>query len=259
MIKTFKETITSLQDSNYAKTILTKSVPDTVWYWSKYFLLVSGIFYLFTVAAMAYFLPQVSRYVNDNVPDGFIEVKNGEFNSSLPQPYVLRSPDSIIMVDEKGEKASLDSYSQGVLVTKKEMIIKDDTGDFQTLVISEMVDDFYLNKQMVFDFFSKNAEVIFAVLVVVSLVAGLFLGAVVWAFHMLMFMFYAFILWLAALLVKHRLEYATIFKFVVYASVVPFLFAAILVLAPNPIMSWLNFGLFLFFTISWMKSVSAKK
>ncbi len=252
MIRTFKETLASLQDKQYGKLIIAKPFPRVLWYWSQYFLLVAAVTLILVLAAVTYFIPQLPRLLRDNLPTAAVQVKSGRLTTTLSQPAVFGSSDFPIIVDTTAStSAELGNVTTGVLVTGDKILFKQDANTTQTQNISDFP-DFHTDKNTLVSYVTAHQIRLWLIVVGLLLGFSLLLSAFLWIGRLLGFAIWSLIFWLAALLLKRRLTYLQIFNLVLYASVLPFLMDAFLALAPNQLISFVSLGVFLYFMITWL-------
>lgn len=259
MIKTFRETITSLQDKHYGSTIIERPMGQTLWYWTQYFLLITVVTAIIIIALVTYFVPQLPRLLRQNLPDASFAVKNGHFSTSLKEPVILGSSDFPVIIDTHAtDSAALDKSQNGILILSEKIIVKQDTSDIQTESLSKFP-DFYLEKNSLISWITQYQISLWLGLVLAILIISLITSAFFWSGRMIGFAVWGVGFWLLAKVIKRRITYPQAFKLVIYASVLPFLLGAFLILAPNQFLSLLNLGVFLYFGLSWLINLPSKR
>ena len=256
MIATFKETLISLQDSKYGQVIISRSLKFVLWYWTKYLLLMAIFPLLLTIFAFTYFLPQLPRLAEKNLPEGTLGARDHQLFSTIPQPYYIwQGQNFAFILNLEGRPEDIDSTPNGVLILKDKFIAKTDDGRTQIQTFSN-IPDFSLDKYQLANWLTNHRYQIWLIgTVAIVFITTVFVSGF-WLFRFGSFSFWALVLWIGnKISVKKHLSYLQIFNLVVYASIFPLLLSAILVFAPNGILSLVAFGLFLFFSLSWLKNL----
>lgn len=258
MLATFKETLTSIQDKTYGRVIITKPVKQVIWYWLKYVLIFSLIPAILLIGLITYFIPQLPRLVRDNIAPGEIRLLAGKFSTTYPQPISLGSPDFALVVNTHGSAADLDNYAAGVLLLSDKIIIKAPDRQISSQSLSD-IKNFSLSQTQLLNWLSLHQFLLlfgaFSAVLVLTLLSGLFYVG----YKLFNFLVWSAIFLLIGLALKRRHRYTDIFKITVYAATPSLIISALLFLFPNSLLSLLNFGLFIFFALSWLVNLPDKK
>ena len=255
MISTFKETIASIRDKNYAKLIIAKSPKQVVWYWSKYLILVSVIFLVISVFSLTHYLPQLPKFINDYFPDGVLSSRDNLLSTTINQPYKKGNSEFVFIMNLEGSASDLDAYTAGVLVLKDQLVFKTNPDQVQIQKLDK-VPNFSISKNDLSSYVSKNNLKLWligcGILVALSLVGAL----VNWTFRLVVNASAALLFWISAkYLMKKQINFIDTFKIILYANVLPLLLSFFLSSPPNPIFDFLNLGLFIFLSLRWIRNL----
>jgi hypothetical protein len=259
MIKTFKETIHSLQNPNYGNTIISLSLRKVIWYWTKYLLLIAGISFFIAIFFVTNKLPQLPRFILEKFPEGNISFNNGQLSSTVLQPMVIGSPEFALILDTEASDSALDIYSSGILFQKNQILLKSEDGqtDIQTY---ERVPDFSIDKQTASETVSKNIIKIWFIIFGAILSLTLIISSITWFWKGLSYLIWALLfLAIAKFIMKKNLDYLQVLKIVIYASVLPFLLSIILSFFPNPILEILNLAVLSYFGFNWISNIQTEQ
>ena len=256
MLATFKETITSLQDKTYGAKIVLLPWPKVVWYWTKYLLLFSLIPLVLVIAGFTHFIPQFPRLAKDRLPDGEINLRNGRLSTTISQPFSVIDPQFAFILNTEGAPVDLDQYPSGLLILSDRIIVKTSAGATQTRTF-ERLPDFSLAKSQIVDWLSGHQFFLWFLAVLAALAITCVINLFFWVYKMISFLFWGLILLFVARLLKKPLTTFTGgFNLAVYASVLPLLLSSVILLAPNQILSFFSFGLFAYYSLSWLVNLS---
>lgn len=257
MVKTFKETIHSLQDPNYGNVIISKPLKKVVWYWSQYLLLISALGFLMTIFFITNKLPQLPRFIEEKFPEGDIAFNGGQLSTTISQPLFIGSQEFALVLDTEASASALDKYSSGILFQKNQILMKSEDGqtDIQTY---DKIPDFSINKQIASETISKNIVKIWFALFGIVLLFTLIISSITWFWKGLSYVIWALLfLAIAKFIMKKNLSYLQILKIVIYASVLPFLLSIILSFFPNPILEILNLAVLSYFGFNWVSNIQS--
>ncbi len=258
MLATFRETVKSLQDKKYGPTIISKPMGQVLWYWSKYLLLLVGIGFVIGASLIVYSTPQVPKLLKSNLPDATISIKDGKFLSTLKEPYIVGSTEFSLVVDSQGSAKDLDKYTSGILVLSDALLIKNPDGKVESRKLSDF-GDFSTSRAELVSWTSthnlKLAGIGVGLLLALLTVYSLFY----WSSKLIGFFITGLIFWLIAKVIKRQLDFQNSVKIVIYASVLPLLLGAVLAMAPNQILSYVNLAIFLYFGLTWVWNLSTSK
>lgn len=256
MISTFKETIRSLQDQYYGNEIIARPLRSVIWYWSKYLLLLAGIVTLLSVAFMTNLLPQAPRFIEEKFPSGYIQLKDHLLTTSLPQPIVIGNKEFALIMDTENSTASeLEAYVSGISFHKDQVFLKSEDGRIESQSYSQ-VPDFYADKNPVIDFLSHNMVKVWFVLLGLILILVLIGTSITWSWKMLSYVIWSAVFFLIVkFIMKKTLNYLQVFRIVIYAGVLPFLFSTLLSFFPSPILEILNLAIFSYLGFNWVTNL----
>lgn len=258
MLRTFKETITSLQDKAYGSTIIKLPFTKVLWYWSKYFIWVSVITAILAVGIATYFVPQLPRLLRQHLPDATFSVTGGQLSTSLKQPAVLGPLDLPIIIDTFAtNSAALDSRTTGILFLKDQVIFKQDTGSVSTQSLKDFP-DFSFEKNSIVSWISAHQTGLWFGALLGIILLSLIFSILFWIGRMIGFAVWSLVFWIAAKIIKREITYTQSFKLVLYASVLPYLLGSLFILAPNQLLSLLSLAVFIYFGGSWLLNLPKK-
>lgn len=252
MIKTFRETLRSLKDPDYARIIVSQTPKSALWYWLRYLILFAIIPAIAAVGALTYFTPQFPRLLRNNLPGFNLAVKNGQASSSLAQPYVLGNQDFAFILNTAGKPSDLDHFRSGILVLKTQILAKSTDNHIDSRQVKDL-GDFTASTEGLASWLSSNQYLVLFTGMLLILVLGTLIVLFYASFQILTFFLWGLGFWLAGKVFKRTLAYWDCFKIVVYASVLPLIISAITAISPNPIIDYLNIGLFAFYAITWFR------
>jgi hypothetical protein len=258
MVKTFKETIRSLQDPGYGNVIISQPLKKVVWYWTRYLLLVAGMGFLLAIFFVTNKLPQLPRFIDEKFPQGDITFKGGQLSTTIAQPLFIGSQEFALVLDTEASASALDKYSSGVLFQKNQILLKSEDGqtDIQTY---DRVPDFSVNKQIASEAISKNIIKIWFALFGIVLLFTLIISSITWFWKGLSYVIWALLfLAISKFIMKKNLTYLQVLKIVIFASVLPFLLSIILSFFPNPILEILNLAVLSYFGFNWISNVQSE-
>ncbi len=253
MISSFREFITGLKDNLYGNVIVEKSLKHTLWYWTKFLLLIAVVPYIFSIIILTRFLPQLPKLITQTFPEGTLTSEKGILSSTISQPYTVGDKNFSLVFDLEADPSALDSYQAGALVLKDRIIVKDTTGVTDSRSLAN-VPDFSLEKSQISSWISaRRTQLWFAGLLLLTLLA-VFLTAVNWLIRIGNLSLWAAGFWFFnKFFIKQTIDFMNIFKLVVYASVLPLLLSVILFFAPSNLLTFLGWGLLVYFTYTWLK------
>jgi hypothetical protein len=103
---------------------------------------------------------------------------------------------------------------------------------------------------------SSNSVKIWFGLTIALLVLAILAGLLIWFYRFISFAVWsAIFLIITKYLLKKSLTYLNIFKLVVYASILPFLFSMLLSTSSSPILDILNLAIMAYFTFNWIRNL----
>jgi len=261
MIATFKETITSLKNLDYGREIIKKPIKSVLWYWTKYLLIFSLIPLILVIFAFTRFLPETPKLINKHLPEGVLGIKDGLMFSTLKQPLVYDFSDSQgesfnFTFDLQASPSAIDTYDNGLLVLKDQVITKSTGGKYQSQKYTS-VPDFSVDKEIIADWVNTNRHKLWLVGTLIVILVGVLIIAVTWAFRALAFVGWSLVfLLLNKLVFKKTLSFSNILNLVIYASVLPLFLSLLLTLMPNSFLTLLNTGVFVMYVYLWAKNIT---
>ncbi|OGC92989.1 hypothetical protein A3D85_03310 [Candidatus Amesbacteria bacterium RIFCSPHIGHO2_02_FULL_47_9] len=256
MISTFRETIISLRDPKYPEVIVKKTIPQSIWYWLKYLLFFTLIPLIFLTFSLTYYTPQLPRIIQEHFPEFSLTVSQGQASVVPNEPYKFATPESIFIIDTTtGSAQSLADYTSGFVISRDRLYVKSPDGNLSDLPLSEL-GDFSYNREELSAWISRR---LFAVWL--AALAGLLFFAFVAVLSYTLFNFALIFLWsvILALLgrISHRsLSFAACLKVSVHAAVLPLVISAVTFLGSSALITLLNIALFVFYSLSWSKSLT---
>lgn len=258
MITTVKETIKSVADKTYGAHIVQKTVKAVLWYWTRYVLLFAVIPLILVIILLTYFVPQLSKQVREHIPDGFISVTDGQLTASY-SPAKYSSPNLVIQFDPQNslpeDPASLPA---GFYVFRDGLLQVDPPDSYRVQKFTDLP-DFRLDKTQAVAWLQNHTLKLWLVLFLTSVFIWILLTSFFWAYKIASLVLWSAGFWLFGRLVKKPLPFWAAFKLVVYAAVPTLIISALLSVAPNPYLSYLNLGIFLFLSLSWLWNLPAKE
>ncbi len=250
MLATFRETLTSLQDKYYGKVISTRSLPQAIWYWSKYLLLLFLIPIVLAIILLTYFVPQLPHLLETKLPEFSLSIKQNRLVQFSPQPFSLGNSDFSLLIDVSGQEVSLADYKAGILIQSDKIITKDPNGSVTTQPFQNLK-DFDLSRPQVISWTKDHTLLVWALGLSALSIAVLIMGSLSWAFQISTMSLWSMVLWVVGRLIHRPLPYQTLLKLALYASVLPLIVSAVNVLSSNTILEYLSVALFLFYFLSW--------
>ncbi|HJZ05212.1 hypothetical protein A2634_00375 [Candidatus Amesbacteria bacterium RIFCSPHIGHO2_01_FULL_48_32] len=258
MLATFRETLTSLQDKYYGKVISTRSLRQVLWYWTKYILLLAVIVIVFGISLITYYVPQLPRLIETNVPQFDIAIKNDQISTTQPTPVTWGNSDFAIILDPSGTEDQLNDFSAGILVLRDRIVSKSQDSSTRIQPLKN-VGDFSLSKSDLVFWLSRHSLRAWAIGLSVLIVGALTFSLFFWSLRLSSFSLWAGLFWLISRFTHRPLPYLTFFKLTIYASVLPLLVSAVNSLSPNAFLNYLGLGLFLFYSLSWFWNLTSSK
>ena len=259
MIVTFRETLASLQDLKYGQTIIKKTVGQALWYWTKYLLLITALGVTLAIAALAYYVPQLPKLLQDQIPNLDLTIKDGQASTTVQQPFYAGDDKFIFILDTAGKLEDLDKYPAGVLILEDKVVAKKDSGDIRVYPLKDFPDGSF-TKAVVLDWIKNNQLTILGLGAVTVVFLGLFITGLTWIWKVSGLVIFALLVWVASRLIKRTVSIADSLKLVLYASVLPTLIGAVSVLSPSSqISSIIQLGLLLLYSLGWLWYLPAKK
>lgn len=255
VIRTFKETVQSLRDPLYGKTIISRTPKAALWYWTRYLILFAVIPAVIGIFALTYYTPQFPHLLREDLPDFDLTVKNGQASSTLKQPYILGTQDFAIILDTAGKPSSLDQVKSGILILRDQIIAKSSDGHTDSRSLKDL-GDFHFDKQTTASWLSQNELTVWVVGVLGIIFIALVIGFFYWLFHVAVFFLLTAVFLIITRIFKRPLPFWDLFKIVIYASVLPLIISAVTAISPNPVIDYLNIGLFVYFVVSWHRSLT---
>lgn len=250
MLATFRETIKSLQDKTYGGEIVKKSLGQVIWYWTKYLLLFALIPLVLIIGSLTYSVPQLPNTLRNQLPEFVGGIKDGKFFTKNTEPLRFQDPNFLFILDPTASESDLASVSAGIVISQDQMFFKDN-GTTRSQDYSD-IPDFEIAKSGLTDWVSTHQSLIWVILVSATILLGLLLVIFYWVYRFVTFWIWAAVVWALARILKKTLVYTDAFKIVIYASILPLLISAVLFVAPSDVMGLIGFGVFAFFTVSWI-------
>lgn len=123
----FQEMMQSVSQSSFYGRVKDDKVTRSVRYVLLFVVLLS---FLFTVRTVYMFNDGIGRgviWAKKNLP--VVTIENGSARADVAQPFVKEIERSILIIDTTGTITTLADYTQGLLLTKHELIYKKRTGE----------------------------------------------------------------------------------------------------------------------------------
>jgi len=134
------------------------------------------------------------------VPAFEFVIEEGEFSTTLPEPYVLEDKESIFVIDTEETTYTediLDSYEQGVFVNKHEFAGKKSNGEYQSFKFKDLETDLKLNRADVETFWNEGRSTLF---VAGGMIVFLMLWGFMALFGLLTALWWALVAWVFGLI-----------------------------------------------------------
>ena len=256
VLATFKETLTSITDKSYGQAIVAKPTKTVLWYWTRYVLLFTLVPLILIILFLTYITPQPPKLIRSSLGQIKVGVKSEKFYLSPPKEFTVGTQEFLLAYDPQGSASRLDDALSGIMLTSDKVYFKNPEGiqeqDFTGFP------DFSLSVKDVADWIATHQSRFWLFLVSGVIVFTALAVSFYWLYHVSLLLLWAIGFWLVASLFKHRFELTQVFRITVYAAVPSLILSAILFIAPNQILSLLNFGLFLYFALSWLRNLTPK-
>ncbi len=253
MKELFQETRTSLTDTSFAHVVVKKSIKETLVYWTKYLLLITAVLYILLLFFITYSVPRLPKHLTDFLPTGQISSQNNQLSTTIKQPLAVSIEGYTITSDLEASPSAIDAHPAGVLLLKDRYISKSLTGETYTHMYGD-IPSFTVSKESVIQYVVDHRLQIWAAISVISLVLVFVSGIFTWLSRQFSFLVSAVFVWLVSVYIfKKKIDYVGAFKLIVYASILPMLLSAILLIIPNDLLAALNFGLFVYLIFSWVR------
>ncbi|MGD8620988.1 MAG: DUF1189 family protein [Anaerolineales bacterium] len=183
----------------------------------------SALFTLKVVRIITELDAQIETALSEGAfPDIYIE--DGIASVNAPQPLVLLDQQGqLIVLDTSGEYTDIDPglYREGILLTRSELIVLDNTGQRQSLQLSDLNELFNTNPIVIDEAFLLGAWSRF------SRVAAGIAGIGLWVWHffvrMMLLALVGLLIWGTVSILRNRMDYQSIMVVGFYA-VVPALY-----------------------------------
>ncbi|MBI2587419.1 DUF1189 family protein [Candidatus Amesbacteria bacterium] len=254
MISTFKETLTSLRDPKYFEVIAKKTVKQSLWYWGRYVLFFALVPIILALFTLTYYTPQFPRLAKKYLPEVDLTVKNGLASTSLRQPFIANFEDIVFVIDTTGDSSFLSQ--PGVMITKDKFIFRSPEGDTQTQSLKDL-GDFHFDKSAAISWISSHQFQIWLLGLLLIILTAVIFSLFYVSFNILLFLFWAAVLWAISRLRHRKFLFTTGFKIAVHASVLPLIISAVTFISSSQLFFFLNLFLFAFYTISWYRQLAA--
>jgi len=149
-----KETVASIKDANYGQVIITKSIKQVLWYWSKYLIFISIIPIIVAIFAFTRYLPESPKFIRDQFPEGKLTVKNHQLSTTVKEPFKTGNQDFSLIIDTGGNPKELDKVTSGILLLKDKAVIKSQDNQIDTQDYKK-IPDFSTDKSQLSSWVSK--------------------------------------------------------------------------------------------------------
>jgi len=258
MLATFKETVTSLLDPHYSRHIVSKPLGGVIWYFTKYVISLSIALILTAIMIVTYLIPQSPRLAQQRLPDNYIQIKSGQLFTDL-SPRHISSSDSTFVLNVGAALPTLsDTIPPGIYIYQDGLLLSHPNGSYRVQKFTE-IPDFYLDKPLIVSWLRSHTFQLWLLITGIILVVGLIGIAFFLSSRVVMLSFWAALLWVFSRLFRRRHSFINIFKIAVYAAVPSLLLSAVLSIASNQWLSYLNLILFGYLSISWLINLKPTK
>lgn len=252
MLNTFRETIQSFRDKTYSHKILPKPIKSTLWYWSKYIIIISVLPLIISILLLTRFLPEMPKIIRENMPVGEIGAKNHLLFTTYKQPLVMGNSDFKVILNLEGSPQDAASISAGFLILKDQLIAKSPDGTLETQKFTK-IPDFSFNKDSFSSWVSANLLKLWFGGVGLLIAFGLLGFGLTWIYHFSLYSFFALIFWLIGkYLMKKNFDFRQSFNLSLYASIIPIILSTLQIISPNQVFDLIGLGIYLYFMISWI-------
>jgi hypothetical protein len=257
VIKTFKETVASIQDPNYGQVIISKPFRPALWYWTKYLILISVIPLIIGIFAFTRYLPESPKFIQDKFPEGKLTFKSNHLSTSLKEPYQVGNQDFVFIIDTKGDAKELAGFTSGVLLLTDKAVIKTQDNQLEDQDYSK-IPDFSITKAQLSSWVSQHLFALWLGGFVIILILGMVSFGLAWAFRLAIYLLWALAFWIfGKYLLKKTLTFLQSLSIVLYASIVQLVLSLFLAIAPNQLLDALGTVLFVYFAFTWLRNLPA--
>ncbi|MBU2102759.1 MAG: DUF1189 family protein [Candidatus Omnitrophota bacterium] len=212
----FHEIIQSVSQSSFYGRVKDGKVTRSVRYIFLFVFLLSFLFTARTLYIINQGVAQGVVWAKKNLP--VVTIENGSARADVAQPFVKEIEESIIIIDTTGIITTLSDYTQGLLLTKHELIYKKSTGETRMYDLRRVkrfrLDEAYMRKAQ------KLIVIIGFPLIWIMLF--LYYGCA----RFVQILFFSLFAYAIAALQKIELTYSQIFNISVYAATCSMLLGA---------------------------------
>jgi len=258
VIATFRQTIASLKDKDYGSKIIVQPLTKIVWYYTRYLLLFTLIPLVVVIFLITYFLPQLPKIITKNFPSAQINLKNGQFSTTLPNGTLWADKDLSLIINTSGSAELLQSAPAGVLITSNSLIIKTADSKIEARSLSEF-SDFNYEKAQILNWVATHQTLLFCISIGLCLVVFILIFMITWLARFVTFLVWALLLWLLTKTLHQPLNYTSALKLVIFASVIPLIISSVFFFYPSIIITIFSYSLFVYFTVIWTRRLTPLK
>jgi hypothetical protein len=249
MLATFRETIRSIQDRSFGREIINKSLSQVTWYWTKYLIVIASITALLGLCLLTYFVPQLPRLAQQNLPDINIQIKDGKLITDLTEPFIQENNNFTLIISPMGTEKDLDGHQSGILVLSDTLITKTPEQS-RSLKLSEIGDLAYTKSDAV-SWTRDNQFLLLIVGIFTLIIFSLLFWGFYWVSRWPGFIAVAIVSWLAARFWKRSMTYYDALKISIFAAVFPLMIFLASLFTTTPIITILSLVVWLFYCLTW--------
>lgn len=237
---------------DYIRVIVTKSWPAALWFWARHLIFFVTLYSLVATAALVYFVPQMSRILDQNLPPGQFSVVDGRLLLGQSGPILWGERNFGVLVDPQKEESALADYRSGVLINSTRIILRSATGQIQSRDLADW-DGLQYDKSQVVDWVRDNKGQLLALgMVAIVLGGGIFvLGFGLWGW--VTFLVWAVVWWLIFRFSRRPLSYAQSLSVVLHAAVFPLIISSVSLFSGGLAIGVLELSVFVFYVVSWLR------
>jgi hypothetical protein len=258
MISTIKETLASLKDPLYGSKIVGYPLKRVIWYWTKYLLVFSAIILVSLSALWVYFAPQLSKFAKTNLPDLQLRLDKGRLTITPDRPIKFTNPDGAFIADTRELPDDYSSYPAGIFIYRDKIELKQKASPAQTQSLADF-QDFSTSKDQLVSFLNTNQSKILWTIFAAILTLGLLLTGFYWLFQLSNYSLAAIVIYYILKFRHTPLPFWSLYKLVIYASVLPLLISFIFMFAGGMFISLIKLAALVYFLVFWLKPMLVTK
>jgi len=215
------------------------------------------IILLTVIYSLVYYIPQAPKFVSETVPNLTVTLQKNVLSLSPDDPIKVTSPESSLIIDTRATPDDYSQYPVGIFIYRDYSEFRDNNGVTQKYTFQNLK-DFQISRTQIVTWLTDHKTKVILILIPITIILTGIISSFIWAMRLLGFYIWAGLIYLGLKLFKRPLKFQQIVPVVIYASILPLLISYILFFAPHPILNFLNFILFLFFSLSWLIPLTKK-